>query len=68
MSPVDPQYESNGHCLLVSFTVLDSYHYSMNWRSILTALLVTLVTLAIWWASILFLDGVLGMMLPYEQY
>lgn len=40
----------------------------MNWRSIFTASIVDLVTLATWWIGILALDGALSMILSYDQY
>lgn len=40
----------------------------MNWKSVLAAAGTALLTLAAWWVGILYLDGTLSTMLPYDQY
>lgn len=40
----------------------------MNHRSVLYASMTALVVLMMWWVGILYLDGALALMLPYDQY
>lgn len=40
----------------------------MNGKALLNASATTLMMLVLWWAGILYLDGALAQMLPYDQY